>query len=135
MIEDNKFLGSGWSFPPQFQKGGDQVVMVSGEKDIEQSLYILLTTSLQERVMQSDYGCELKDYVFESINQRFITDIKNAVTDAILNHEPRIKVDTVVLDNTDPEKGLIHIKVTYTVRMTNNRFNLVYPFYINEAFN
>lgn len=134
MIEDNKFLGSGWSFPPQFQKGGDQVVMVSGEKDIEQSLYILLTTSLQERVMQSDYGSELKNYVFESINQGFITNIKNAVTDAILNHEPRIKVDTVALDNTDPEKGLIHIKVTYTVRMTNNRFNLVYPFYINEAF-
>ncbi|WP_024768085.1 GPW/gp25 family protein [Aquimarina macrocephali] len=135
MIEDNKFLGSGWSFPPQFQKGGNQVVMVSGEKDIEQSLYILLTTSLQERVMQSDYGSELKNYVFESINQGFITDIKNAVTDAILNHEPRIKVDAVTLDNTDPEKGLIHIKVTYTVRMTNNRFNLVYPFYVNEAFN
>ncbi|MFD2563163.1 GPW/gp25 family protein [Aquimarina rubra] len=135
MIDDNKFLGSGWSFPPQFYQGGDRVAMVSGEKDIEQSLHILLTTSLNERVMQSDYGCALKDYVFESINQKLITDIQNTITDAILTHEPRISVDTVTLDNTDPEKGMIRIQVSYTIRMTNNRFNLVFPFYINEAFN
>ncbi len=134
MIEDNKFLGSGWSFPPQFYKGGDQVAMVAGEKDIEQSLAILLTTALDERVMQPNYGCSLKDHVFESIGQGLLTDIKNAISNAILNHEPRITVDAVEFENTDPEKGLIHIKVTYTVRMTNNRFNLVYPFYINEAF-
>jgi len=135
MIEDNKFLGSGWSFPPQFYKGGDQIALVTGEKDIEQSLHILLTTSLQERVMQSDYGCSLKDYVFENINQGLITAIKNTISDAILLHEPRISVDTVSLENTDPVNGVIHIKVTYIVRMTNNRFNLVFPFYINEAFN
>lgn len=134
MIDDNKFLGNGWSFPPQFYNGGDQIAMVAGEKDIEQSLAILFTTSLDERVMKSNYGCSLKNYVFENMNQRLLTDIKNAISNAILNHEPRIAVDAVELDNTDPEKGLIHIKVAYTVRMTNNRFNLVYPFYINEAF-
>ncbi|MHA7056522.1 GPW/gp25 family protein [Aquimarina sp. M1] len=135
MIDDNKFLGSGWSFPPQFYKGGNQVVVVNGEKDIEQSLYILLTTSLNERVMESDYGCSLKEYVFESINQGLLTNIKNTISDAILKQEPRVSVDEVTLDNTDPQNGVIHIKVTYTVRMTNNRFNMVFPFYINEAFN
>ena len=134
MIDDNKFLGIGWSFPPQFYKGGNQVVVVNGEKDIEQSLHILLTTSLNERVMQSDYGCSLKDYVFESINQGLLTNIRNTISDAILTQEPRVSVDEVTLDNTDPKNGVIHIKVTYTVRMTNNRFNLVFPFYINEAF-
>ena len=43
--------------------------MVSGEEDIFQSLQILLATSLDERVMQEDYGCNLRDYLFAELDQ------------------------------------------------------------------
>ncbi len=72
-MDTNKaHLGTGWSFPPAFDKGSNTAVMVSAEKDIEQSLEILLSTSLGERVMQPDYGCNLKDYQFESVDNALL---------------------------------------------------------------
>ena len=67
MADDANFLGRGWSFPPAFTPGGAEVLTVSGEDDIEQSLGLLLVT------------------------------------------------------------------IDYTVRATNSRYNLVYPFYLREA--
>jgi uncharacterized Zn-binding protein involved in type VI secretion len=68
----NSFLGTGWSFPPTFDRDSGQVEMVSDLADIEQSLDILLSTSLGERVMVPDYGCNLDDYMFESLSNNLI---------------------------------------------------------------
>ena len=46
------FLGTGWSFPPEFNNMTGTVEMVSNVDDINQSLQILLSTTLGERVMQ-----------------------------------------------------------------------------------
>ncbi|MEP5340738.1 MAG: GPW/gp25 family protein [Algibacter sp.] len=107
--------------------------MKEGVEDIKQSLQILLSTALQERIMQSKFGCDLNRFLFEETSQGVINDIRNTVSDAILNHEPRILVDAVKLENSDSENGLITISIDYTIHMTNTRSNLVYPFYINEA--
>ena len=72
----NSFLGTGWSFPPTFDRESGQVEMVSDLADISQSLDILLSTSLGERVMVPDYGCNLDDYMFESLNNSLIGLIK-----------------------------------------------------------
>lgn len=130
---DNKFLGKGWAFPPEFYVGGAEVEMVSGEEDIRQSLQILLSTSLKERIMHPGFGCELNRFLFEEAGQRLIHDIQHVVSNAILLYEPRVKVEEVQVLGSDTENGLITISIDYTVRTTNNRFNLVYPFYINEA--
>lgn len=134
-MEENEFLGRGWSFPPQFFDGGKIVKAVEGEEDIRQSLQILLSTSLKERTLNSGYGCELDNYVFESLTQGVLNDIENTISRAILNHESRILVNSVDLDNSSENEGVIIINVDYTIQMTNNRFNLVFPFYLNEAIN
>jgi len=59
MDKIKSFLGTGWSFPPEFDPVSGSVVLVSNEKDIGESLDILLSTSLGERVMQPRYGCNL----------------------------------------------------------------------------
>ena len=130
---ENKFLGSGWAFPPEFQAGGAEVEMVAGEEDIRQSLQILLSTSLKERMMQSGFGCEMSGFLFEEAGQRLVHDMQHLVSNAILLHEPRIEVGEIQILDSGTEDGVIHISVAYTVRTTNNRFNLVYPFYLNEA--
>ncbi|TPN86994.1 GPW/gp25 family protein [Aquimarina algicola] len=130
---ENKFLGRGWSFPPKFFAEGAEVEMVSGEEDIKQSLQILLSTTISERIMNSGFGCDLNQFLFEEISQGVLIDIRHVVEDAILSHEPRIETEKVSVDNSDSENGLLTIAVAYVVRSTNNRFNLVYPFYINEA--
>ena len=68
MLENNSFLGRGWSFPPSFDNTIGEVVMQQGEADIQESLKILLSTSLGERIMQPRYGCNLTDLLFETLD-------------------------------------------------------------------
>ncbi len=67
--EQQSFLGTGWAFPPTFTKGPQSIVMVSDEADIRQSLEILLTTSIGERFLRPEYGCDLRRYLFEPLDR------------------------------------------------------------------
>jgi phage baseplate assembly protein W len=132
----NSFLGTGWSFPPAFDNESGSVEMLSDYKDIEQSLHILLSTSLGERVMQPDYGCNLSDYMFESLSSTLIGIIKQKVENAILYYEPRIvaeKVEVTTADSFDLIEGKFTISIEYSIPQTNSRFNYVYDYFLNEA--
>jgi hypothetical protein len=133
MSTEAPFLGTGWSFPPTFGYRGAGVMMVSGTADIHQSLQILLSTRLNERVMQDDFGCPLDSVIFEEIDQGLINTLNRSISDAILYYEPRITLEQIDIDASAEQPGLVLISLEYTVRSTNSRFNLVYPFYINEA--
>lgn len=132
----NSFLGTGWAFPVEFDADAGTVDLVSDYKDIEESLNILLSTSLGERVMQPDYGCNLNDYMFESLTSTLIGIIKHHVENAILYYEPRIVAENVEVtsqDSIDLIEGKFTITVTYIIPETNSRFNYVYDYYLNEA--
>ncbi|WP_159523325.1 GPW/gp25 family protein [Sunxiuqinia indica] len=132
---NTSFLGTGWSFPPEFAKKAQQVRMSADERDIEESLQILLSTRLGERIMHPDYGCDLTDLIFEPLSVTVKTYISNLVETAILYHEPRILLHKIDLLADSENEGLVKIKVEYTVSSTNSRKNYVYPFYINEGTN
>jgi phage baseplate assembly protein W len=127
------FLGRGWSFPPLFSLAQKGVVMAADEEDIRQSLRILLSTALGERVMQPKYGCNLNDLLFEPLNTTVRTYIRGLVKQAILIYEPRIQLNDVSIEMLDEPSGRVDLVVDYTVRTTNSRYNLVYPFYREEA--
>lgn len=109
--------------------------MTADEADINKSLEILLSTTIGERFLQPLYGCNLDDYVFEAMNASTETAIKVTVKNAVLIFEPRIKLLTIELLDDFLSEGRIDILVDYEVINTNTRFNLVYPFYLNEANN
>ena len=136
MEENSKaYLGTGWGFPPTFDKAAKRVKLVSAEQDICESLRILLSTSLGERVMQPTYGCNLQELLFEPLSPTVASNIKELVRTAILYHEPRIFLNNLELEQTPREEmnGLINIIVDYTIISTNSRFNFVYPFYLQEG--
>jgi len=132
MVDSTSFLGTGWGFPPTFEIKRKSVVMVSDVEDICQSLKILLNTRLGERVMQPSYGASLKDQVFEPMNASIVTFIDDLVRTAIIYHEPRIEVNEV---SVTPEQieGILRISIDFTVRTTNTRFNIVFPFFLAES--
>ncbi len=132
-MTDSAFLGTGWSFPPTFSRGGAEIEMVSGVEDIRQSLHIILSTRLGERVMQDEFGCALDSVLFEEMDQGFINSVTSVVSNAILYHEPRITLDQLDVSESESQQGLLLISLDYTVSETNSRFNMVYPFYVNEA--
>lgn len=133
MNEPNNFLGTGWGFPPEFDSKEGKLLMVSNELDIEQSLHILLTTKLGERIMVPKYGCNLEDMLFQPLNLTVKTEIQDRVKTAILYHEPRIDAEKIEVDDSNQLEGEILIEVHYRVRATNSRKNLVFPFYIKEG--
>lgn len=130
---EEAFLGAGWSFPPHFERQSCSVVMVHGEVDIHESLWILLSTAKGERVMVPDYGCDLWRLVFKGIDNSLIGQAEYAVSQAILNWEPRITVDALNATAKPGTVGVLLINVDYTIRKTNARSNLVYPFYLEEG--
>ena len=127
------FLGVGWAFPPSFSRGGAEVEVVADEVDVHQSLAILLATRPGERPMSEEYGCALDEILFEELDQSLANQITATITDAILYHEPRIVLDRVSVDDSTGTEGLLQIRLAYTVRSTNSRYNMVFPFYVNEA--
>jgi phage baseplate assembly protein W len=132
----NSFLGTGWKFPPTFDPDLGSVRMVSDEEDIRESLNILLSTALGERVMQPRYGCDLQPYLFEPLNANLIGFLKNRVYYAIIFYESRINlinIDVTADASTDSLEGRFRIMVTYNITQTNTRFNYVYDYFQNEA--
>jgi phage baseplate assembly protein W len=134
MEQEKTFLGTGWSFPPAFERTVG-VVMVSDEDDIQQSLTILLSTDPGERIMNPSYGCPIRALVFEGVTANFEAQLKYAIKQAILYFEPRITLDDIIIDKQRMIDGVLDLHLYYTVIITNTRHNMVYPFYIQEGTN
>jgi len=145
-MEINKdFLGRGWSFPPEFNKTTEseeantlmqtknEVAMTTDSDDINNSLIVLLSTRLGERVMFPEYGCDLQEMLFKPLTLTLITQMKGVIERAILYHEPRINILSIEIDTKNELEGKVLIEIDYEIRNTNTRSNLVFPFYKGEA--
>lgn len=133
MSTDKPFLGRGWRFPPDFSAEGKRALMVSGEEEIRQALAVLFGTVPGERVMHPTFGCGLKALVFDGMNAGTLTEIRTAVERAVLFHEPRLLLHDVRVTVADETGGRLDIALDYTIRATNTRSNMVYPFYVLEG--
>ncbi len=129
-----KFQGRGWAFPVAVEPDRGRVAFVEYENDIEQSIYIILSTSPGERVMRPDFGCGIHDLVFATINTGLLERVKHNVTEALRKHEARIDVLAVEVDASRAADGRLLVFIDYRVRTTNQSGNYVYPFYFKEAF-
>lgn len=127
------FLGSGWSFPPEFVAETGEVAMVSDEQDVAESLKILFGTVLGERFFKPKYGLDMQGMLFEPIGTTMKTFLTDRVKTQILIYEPRINVLSLELDTSMQSEGRIGLVLEYAVKATNSRFNLVYPFYRGDG--
>ena len=133
MKHKKTFLGVGWKFPPEFDKESKSVTLISEEADIKESLYILFSTRPGERMMQPEYGCDLSVLNFEPVNSNLVVLIEDNIQRSILYHEPRITLENIEILSERILDGVVDIKIEYTVIRTNNRNNIVFPYYIIEG--
>lgn len=132
MANEKAFLGRGWSFPPVFDKFGKEVIMLEAEESIRSSMRLLLSTELGERVMQPFFGWKRDRWLFESMTTTAATAMEKEIETALLMYEPRVNLNEVRILPDEIAAGKISILVDYTVRSTNKRNNLVFPFYLTE---
>src|SRR5690606_5209780 len=102
-------------------------------EDINRSLQVLLTTTPGERILQPRYGCDMKEWMFESMDKATLTIIEDKVRTALLYFEPRIEVTDFKMETNRIVEGMITFHIEYKIRTTNSRYNFVFPYYINEG--
>lgn len=125
------FLGAGWGFPVKPDSEG-KFEMARYEDSVRQSIWIILGTAKGERVMRPDFGCGIYDLVFEINDDSTAGRISEAIREALLAFEPRIDVKDVQV-RAEQQGEVMLISIDYSVRATNNAFNLVYPFYLERG--
>ena len=127
------FLGRGWRFPIDLELDRGRIAAVAYEEDVKQSILLILKTAKGERLMRPDFGCGIHDLVFSSITHGLVEDIRRNVMDALRVFEARIEVIAVQVDAQRAWQGRLIIELHYLVRATNQRGNLVFPFYFKEG--
>lgn len=132
MSAQDDFLGRGWAFPVGLAVD-DEIAMVADAEDIRQSIRIILETDPGERVMRPDFGAGLRRLLFEPITTNTLALVQQRVEDALTTWEPRIDVIDVAVSADEAPSGVLLITIQYSIRTTNTFYNLVYPFYLQEA--
>lgn len=123
------FIGKGLTFPLRVDHTG-RFALTRGPEDIEGSIRTILCTAPGERVMRPEFGCRIWDLLFEPINANTLGLMAQAVRDALSQWEPRATVAEVVVQPDPDREGSVFIQIDYVMRATNDRRNLVYPFYV-----
>lgn len=126
------FLGRGWCFPPALDRDESPARMSDDDANIRHNLRVLFATEPGERVHRYDYGCPVRRYAFEVMDIAAQTLLRDEIARAVVLFEPRISLNRVDFE-ADDTAGILRITLDYTVRRTNRRSNMVFPFYLNEG--
>ncbi|MEX2625653.1 MAG: GPW/gp25 family protein [Ilumatobacteraceae bacterium] len=129
MSDAADFVGRGISFPLRVDQSG-AIATTNGADGIDSALRVVLMTAPGERVMRPDFGCRIWELLFEPINANTLGLMAEAVREAVGRWEPRVLLDDVRIDPDPRSAGQVFIHIDYRVRSTNDRRNLVYPFYV-----
>lgn len=131
-MNGSSIIGQGWSFPIKINaKGG--LDWSTGPNRIQAAIWIILSTSLGERLMLPDFGAGIKDYVFEPNSALIRAQLESAITKALTQWEPRIQVVSVQATQSADQDSLVLVNISYQIRDTNELYNMVYPFFLQEG--
>jgi phage baseplate assembly protein W len=122
------FLGVGWRWPVATDAGGS-FAMTGGVTEVEQAMYLILSTTPGERPMRPEFGCPLADYVFAPADSTTAGLIAYEVVRALRRWEPRVDVLDVQV-TPDAAESTLWIDIGYRIRDSYDRRNLVVPFYV-----
>ena len=122
------FVGKGWAYPVGTDESGG-IALAAGDRELAESIRLILGTALGERPMRPEFGCAIHDMVFGAVDQYLAGQIGYAVRQSLLRWEPRIDVVGVDVTADAAEPSRLYIDVSFTRRGTNDPRNLVFPFY------
>ena len=121
-------IGSGLAFPLGVDQRG-AIALTRADAEIEQAIKLILGTAPGERPMRPEFGCEIHDLIFDTIDAAMVGTMETAIRRSLDRWEPRVEVESVDVKPDAYDSALVHIYLTYRVRATNDRRNLVFPFY------
>ena len=79
--------------------------------------------------MRPEFGCTIWEQIFAPVEPNTLGAMEHATLDALNRWEPRIDVESVQATPDETDHSRVRINVSYVIKATNDRRNLVYPFY------
>ena len=127
-IAHDDFTGAGWSFPLRFDANG-AIALSRGDVDVREAIRLILGTAFGERPMRPEFGCGIHSLVFGTADSNMSAQIAYEVRASLERWEPRIDVEDIDVELDPVERTTAYISISYSLTNTNDRRNLVFPFY------
>ncbi len=151
-MSNQDFIGRGWRFPIKVNARG-RLEWSDGPARIQDSIWLIIKTALGERIMRPKFGAGVDDFVFQSNSLINRSALATAIKSALLEWEPRIDLDEVRVNSMSELRGSqldtqtrelvgsqsidldsqVLVTIQYRIRTTNELFNVVFPFYLEEG--
>ena len=130
MRQDKSYLGKGLAFPLQVN-ARRELALVGAEKDIEQSIQIILSTRPGERVMRPTFGCRAHELLFDLRDATTINLLRKYVEEALAFWEPRIQVMSVTTYIDESNDSSIYVDIEYQIKESHDIRSIVFPFFLD----
>ena len=119
-MKPGDLIGRGISFPPRVGPDG-RIAWSEGETNVRESIRVILTTELRQRLLLPDFGSGLGRFLFEPNTAATRQQIQDQIRKALARWEPRISVEAVVVD-PDPQDPVAAVAtITYRLVATQSR--------------
>lgn len=125
-------IGRGWRFPIKVNARGG-LSWSEGPEHVQDAIWVIIKTALGERVMRPQFGAGVNDFVFQPNSPATRTQLVAAIQTALTKFEPRIDLEEVRAETAPGEESQVLVTISYRLRTTNDLFNVVYPFYLEEG--
>jgi len=110
-------LGQGLSFPPRVGADG-RLAWSVGEDNVRESIRVILMTEVGERLMREEFGCGLRQYLFEPNTVATRQRIQDSIVNSITRWESRVSLDAVTVDPDDNDPRRVNIVVLFRLIAT-----------------
>ncbi len=116
-MDEAKLFGKGISFPLRIGSEG-RLAWSTGAQNIRESVQVILLTALGERMMLPQFGCGLQDYLFEPNTVTTRRMIEDTVRQALGHWEPRINLQSVVVEEDPQSSTAATVTISYQLVAT-----------------
>ena len=115
-LDLQKNIAIGVSLP--FNASGVFNSTYTTKDQIKSNLINLLLTSKGERVMNPNFGCDLKKFLFEGITDNNVDTLRNDILSSISLYIPEITITNITL-SPNIDNNLVGLTIDYRLNISN----------------
>jgi phage baseplate assembly protein W len=115
-LDLQKNIAIGVSLP--FNASGVFNSTYTTKDQIKSNLINLLLTSKGERVMNPNFGCDLKKFLFEGITDNNVDTLRNDILSSVSLYIPEITITNITL-SPNIDNNLVGLTIDYRLNISN----------------
>jgi uncharacterized protein len=116
-VKRRNIFGQGLSFPPRVEADG-RLAWSSGEENVRESMRIILLTAPGERLMREQFGCGIRQFLFEPNTATTRQLLRERIVQALNRWEPRATVQEVTVEPVAGQPRLAAITIQFRLVAT-----------------